>query len=492
MGRQERFSSRWGLVAAALGMAIGTGNIWRFPRIAARNGGGAFLITWMLALLLWSIPLLMAESAIGKATRKGTVGSFATVMGRRYAWMGGFVALCTVAIMCYYSVVTGWCLRYLVAALGGGLAGVDSGVYWQNFVGNRIQPALFHLTAMALSCAIVCGGVVRGIERVNKVLIPSLFVLLAIAAVRALTLPGAVAGLEFFFRPQWSTLAHYRVWLEGLTQSAWSTGAGWGLFLTYAVYSHQREDVPLNSMTVGFGDNSASLLVGVGLFPAVFALAPALGLDPREVLSQSGPASTGMAFLWVPRLFGVCPGGKLLMAVFFLALSMAAISSLISMVELATCNLVDAGMTRLQAVAVTGSLGFLVGLPSALHLSFLENQDWVWGLGLLVCGLFFAIAVNRFGVRRFREQLINAPGADIRVGRWYEFLLRFFVPAEFLLLIGWWFYQAIAVFEPHSWWNPFRTFSLGTCLAQWGVGIATLILVNRVLVQRFMGKGEAR
>ncbi|MGQ9561508.1 MAG: sodium-dependent transporter [Candidatus Oleimicrobiaceae bacterium] len=492
MGRQERFSSRWGLVAAALGMAIGTGNIWRFPRIVARNGGGAFLIPWISALLLWSIPLLMVESAIGKATRRGTVGSFATILGRRFAWMGGFVALCTVAIMCYYSVVTGWCLRYLAAAFANRLVGVDSRLFWETFVANPLQQSLFHLAAIVIAAGIVHGGVAKGIERVNKVLIPGLFVLLAIAAVRALTLPGAAAGLEFFFRPNWSTLADYRVWLEGLTQSAWSTGAGWGLFLTYAVYSRTREDVPLNSLVVGFGNNSASLLVGVGLFPAVFALAPGLGLEPIQVLRESGPASTGLAFLWVPRLFAVCPGGRFLMVVFFLALSMAAITSLISMVELATCNLVDAGIGRPRAVTLTAALGFLAGLPSALHLSFLENQDWVWGLGLLVCGLFFAVAVRRFGVRNFREQLINASGSGIRVGRWWDFLVLFLIPAEFLLLIGWWFFQSIVVFEPHSWWNPFRAFSLGTCVAQWGLGMGVLILLNGMLVRRFLGGGKAK
>ncbi|MCR4437864.1 MAG: sodium-dependent transporter [bacterium] len=490
MARKEQFSSQWGLVASALGMAIGTGNIWRFPRIAAKNGGGAFLIPWMLALLLWSIPLLMAESAIGKATRRGTVGAFASLVGRRGAWMGGFVALCTVAIMCYYSVVTGWCLRYLAAALGGGLTGVDTRLYWENFIAHRWETSLFHLGAMAIAVAVLHGGVARGIERVNKVLIPSLFVLLAIAAVRALTLPGAVGGLEFFFRPKWSTLAHYRVWLEGLTQSAWSTGAGWGLFLTYAVYSRKREDVPLNSLVVGFGNNSASLLVGMGLFPAVFALAPGLGLEPGDVLRESGPASTGMAFLWVPRLFAVCPGGRWLMVVFFLALSMAAITSLMSMLELATCNLVDAGMTRRTAVSVAAGFGFLAGLPSAFRLSFLENQDWAWGLGLLLCGFFFTIAVNRYGVRRFREELINAPGASMRVGRWWELLLRFVIPAEFLALVAWWFYQAIVVFEPHSWWNPLRTFSLGTCLAQWGAGIGALLCANRFLARRFLSAGS--
>ena len=225
MDRQETFSSRWGPIVAGLGMAVGTGNLWRFPRIAAQNGGAAFLIPWMVFLFAWSLPLLIAEFAIGRGMRRGVVGSFTRMVGPRFAWMGGWVAAVTVLILFYYSVVTGWTLKYLLASVTGELRGVQPGAYWEAYLDSGVQPVLFHVAAAVLGGAIILQGVVKGIERANKILIPSLFLLLIVAVIRSLTLPGAERGLEFLFNPDLSALAHYRTWLEALSQSAWSTGA---------------------------------------------------------------------------------------------------------------------------------------------------------------------------------------------------------------------------------------------------------------------------
>ncbi|RMD97210.1 MAG: sodium-dependent transporter, partial [Calditrichaeota bacterium] len=256
--KREYFSSRWTLILAALGMAIGTGNIWRFPRIAAQNGGGAFLIPWILFLFLWSIPLIIAEFAIGKKTRFGPVGAIGTLIGKKYTWMGAFVAFCTIAIMFYYSVVMGWCLKYFYAATIGDLAHVNGRQYWDSFSAAPFQPLLFHFLSISIGALIIYRGIALGIERANKILIPGLGLLLVVATIRALTLPGALNGLQFFFAPDWKALINFRVWLEALSQSAWSTGAGWGLILTYAVYMREKEDIVLNSFISGFGNNSAS------------------------------------------------------------------------------------------------------------------------------------------------------------------------------------------------------------------------------------------
>ncbi|MCK4549767.1 MAG: sodium-dependent transporter, partial [Candidatus Krumholzibacteria bacterium] len=247
---KETFTSRWSLLLAALGMAVGTGNIWRFPRVIAQNGGAPFLIPWIIFLFLWSIPLLMIEFGIGKKTRMGTIGAFGS-MNRRHTWMGGFVGFCTLAITFYYCVVTGWCFRYTFASLvdivsgwsgsdgclpGGGLWGSERTSFWTSFNASGWQPVLFHLIGVLAGSYIIYRGVVNGIERANRILLPALFLLLIVAVVRAVSLPGASAGLEFLFGMRWGALLDYRIWLQGLTQSAWSTGAGWGLILTYAVY----------------------------------------------------------------------------------------------------------------------------------------------------------------------------------------------------------------------------------------------------------------
>ncbi|HEX3036747.1 MAG TPA: sodium-dependent transporter, partial [Thermodesulfobacteriota bacterium] len=214
MTHREVFSSRLALILVALGMAIGTGNIWRFPRIAAKNGGGAFIVAFIVFLFLWSIPLLISEFAIGKKTRYGTVGAFGKLIGKRFTWMGGFVAFCTTAIMFYYSVVTGWCVKYFVAAFGGELSKVDGMTYWDSFSTSVYQPIFFHLISMSIGAYVIYRGVVSGIERANKILVPSLIILLVLSAIRALTLPGAMEGLNFLFSPDWSALTNYQVWLE--------------------------------------------------------------------------------------------------------------------------------------------------------------------------------------------------------------------------------------------------------------------------------------
>jgi len=481
--KREVFSSRWGLILAALGMAVGAGNIWRFPRVAAQNGGGAFLIPWLLFIFLWSIPLLFIEFSMGKATRYGTVGAFSKFMGRKYSWMGAWVGFCTMGIMFYYSVVAGWCLKYFMAGAFEREVGARSVAYWDSFT-SSYQPLLFHFIAMVLGSYIIYRGVVRGIEAANKFLIPSLFVLLVIGAIRSLTLPGAWEGVNFFFRPDWKLLLNYRVWLEALSQSAWSTGAGWGLFLTYAVYTKKREDIVLNSFIAGLGNNSASLVAGLAILPVAFSF-----LTREEALEVMASGNTGLAFIWLPRLFAQMPAGSLFMSLFFLAFLFAALSSLISMIEMATRIFMDSGVARHRAIVIVGSIGFLLGIPSALSIKFFNNQDWVWGLGLMISGLFFAVAAIKYGVSRFRNELINTEGNDVPVGRWFDYVVKYIIPLEFIVLIIWWFSQAIS-WNPTTWWKPFEVNSVGTCLLQWGIILAIFIIFNRWIASAIVKTDE--
>jgi NSS family neurotransmitter:Na+ symporter len=478
MAKLETFSSRWGLILAGLGMAVGTGNMWRFPRIAAQNGGAAFLIPWIIFLFVWSIPLLIAEFSIGRATRRGVVGAFSALTNGRLAWMGGFVAVVTVMILFYYSVVTGWTLRYFLAASFGQLRGVAPGAYWDT-AHSGWQAALFHVASALVGAWVIQRGVVKGIEAANRILVPALFGLLIVAAARAVLLPGAGQGLEFMFNPDLSRLANYRTWLEALTQSAWSTGAGWGLILTYGIYLKRSDDVALNSATIGFGDNSASLLAGLAVLPAVFAI---LSLQEAETALQSG--NEGLMFIWIPQLFDRMPGGVLLLPLFFLALCFAALSSLIAMIELATRILMDAGMVRRKAVRTVTAAIVVLGMPSAVSLTVFQNQDWVWGVGLMISGLFISLLVTMYGSRRFREEFVNVTPGGVRVGALFELTLKYVIPALFVVMFGWWMYQAATVYDPDGWWNPDpigHTFSVGTCVVQWGAALVLLLAFNRRL-----------
>jgi NSS family neurotransmitter:Na+ symporter len=481
MTEKQRFSSRWSTMLVMLGMAVGTGNIWRFPRVAGTNGGGSFLIAWVVFLLLWSIPLILVEFAMGRESRCGPIGAFARLVGEKFAWMGAWVAFTATAIMFYYSVVMGWTLRYLWGSISGGIP-MDSPeaatAYWQGFAGSWTAVG-FHGLALGLGVLVVSRGV-RGIERAARVLIPGLFLLVIVLAARAVTLPGAERGLAFLFTPEWGDLLNARIWLEALTQNAWDTGAGWGLILAYSVYLRPREDTTLNAFVLGFGNNSVSLLAGIMVLCTAFAILPEAG---EQIV---GAGNEGLTFIWVPQLFARMPGGRLFMSFFFLALFFAAWSSLIAMIELASRVLIDAGLTRARAIQVVGVAGFLFGMPSALSMEFFQNQDWVWGVGLMLSGLFFAFGVLRYGVDRFRRTLVNRADSDFTIGRWWNVAIVL-VLIEALVLLGWWMSQAVSDEGLWATFTPFSSFNVGTVLVQWTIALTVFLALNPLFARRFSG-----
>jgi len=236
----QRFSSRLGFLLSVIGIAVGTGNIWRFPRIVAQNGSdegaGAFLVAWVVFLFLWSIPLVLAEYAMGRKCRMGVVGTIARIAGEKFAWMGAFMTFVTAAITFFYSVVVGWCLYYFVQMLTNPLPLTTEVAMtrWSDYQSGG-WPLVTHAVVMGFGAFAIWRGV-TSIERVNKILIPTLLAIVLISVVRALTLPGAWAGVAYLFTPEWGQLSRPRIWMEALTQNAWDVGAGWGLYLTYAAY----------------------------------------------------------------------------------------------------------------------------------------------------------------------------------------------------------------------------------------------------------------
>jgi NSS family neurotransmitter:Na+ symporter len=235
--------------------------------------------------------------------------------------------------------------------------------------------------------------------------------------------------------------------------------------------------VPLNAFLIGFGNNSVSLLAGIMVLCTVFAINPAA---QDQIV---GAGNEGLTFIWMPRLFAAMPGGAFFMVLFFLALSFAALTSLVSMVELATWVLSDLGVARRTALLWVGAAALVVGMPSALSLDFLHNQDWVWGVGLMLSGFFFALAARRFGLERLRREEINAPGADLRVGRWWTFLVGVVIPVEAVVLMVWWLWQARG-WDPEGWLDPFQPETVGTVLAQAAVVLVALLAANRWLARR--------
>jgi neurotransmitter:Na+ symporter, NSS family len=485
---QSLFSSKLGFIIASIAMAVGTGNIWRFPRVAASNGGGAFVIVLLISLVVTMIPLLMSEMIIGRYGRKGTVGSYADFMGgRQFSWVGAWMGFVCVAIMFYYSVVCGWTLKYVVLAVSGQFkAGADTAAIWTAFTTNPAETIFYHFAAMAVSLFIIYQGVAKGIERYTKIFLPGLAVLLVVAAIRALTLPGAWKGVEFLFHINAADLVNPTVWLQAFTQGAWSSGAGWALLMTYAIYSRPRDDVGASMFVVGFADIGIALIAGLAVLPAIFALAPGMGLDTATVL---GSGNTGITFIYMAQLFTTMPGGSIIAIAFFLGLAFAGVSSLLSMIEVGVSNLVTAGWERKKAAVYTAVAGFIVGVPSAYSMNFLNNQDWVWGVGLLISGVFTAFAVMKFGVEKARTELINHEGTVFHVGKWYNYCI-YASPIIIGIIFVWWFRMSLDWYPQP--WNPFLPESTGTMVFQWVIVAAIFILANKWLGSYFNPHGATQ
>ncbi|AKL97169.1 sodium-dependent transporter [Clostridium aceticum] len=485
--KKEQWGSRWGFIAASIGMAIGTGNIWRFPRVAAANGGGPFIIAWTIALFVWAIPLLMGEMVMGRKTGLGTIGAFRDFVGPKFTWMGTWIAVVCLGIMFYYSVVMGWCVKYFTLALSGsfepGMTTEATEAIWQVFTTTPSQTIFFHFISMLLAGFIIYKGVTNGIEKASKIMIPTLFILLILAVVRSLTLPGAAQGLEYLFSPKLEMLANPEIWLQAFTQAAWSTGAGWGFIITYSVYTSAKEDIAGNCMIMGFGDNLGALIAGMTVLPAIYALSPT-----QEFASEAlASGNTGITFIYLAQLFAQMPAGRWLAAIFFGSMAIAALSSLLPMIEVGVRNLMDMGFERKKSTLIIVISGFILGVPSAYSLNFLDNQDWVWGIGLLVSGLFVAFALMKYGLEKARNTIINTPWSDFQVGSWWSTCIKLF-PVFFTIITGWWLWQAITWY-PDDWWNPFEVFSFGTIVFQFAILLVFAWLTNNWLAGKII-KGQ--
>ena len=518
----DEFSGRLGLIFATIGAAIGTGNIWRFPRMVGANGGGSFLVPWLIFLFLWSVPLIIAEFALGKRSRTGTVGTFRIFAGNRFAWMGLWTAWISTAIGFYYAVVTGWCINYFQTAIRGGLGSeVDTVQVWNDFLQDPSQVIFFQSLSVLITMAAIWKGA-KAIEKVNVTLMVSLFILLFAALFLSFVMDlddGTLDGFVYMFSIQPEYLTQPETWINGLSQSAWSCSAGMGMAITYSVYMRKDEDTTLNAATMCLANNSISIIAGLTVMMAVFSVSD----DPLGAVSGGSSAIT---FLVLPEVFAQAPGGPvvqlLMVTMFFLALSFAALTSMISTVELCVRNFVDHGIERQKAVGFTTLAIFLFGLPSAAlwilvdpdtgvaFPQFLEVQDHIWGYGLMFSGLFIAYSIwkygwNRYrvwqtenditgfnfrdyldnGVSSFRDDFINTGDNDWWIGKWWDYIMYLGFPIMFGVLILSYFSDLILnVSNP---WDPTNADGITIILLFWGITAGLFISMNKyILVNRVL------
>ncbi|HDS45084.1 MAG TPA: sodium-dependent transporter [Methanomicrobia archaeon] len=384
---REKWSSSIGFILASIGSAVGIGNIWRFPYIVGENGGGAFLIPYIIAVFLFGMPLMMLEFALGRHFQTSVVPTFSAI-GKRFRIAGIFIVLGISMILSYYLVITGWVLAYSLFFIA------DISVPFSVFTASY-YPLLFFLCSGGITFFVVMAGVKGGIEQMAKILIPLLFIMLLLLLAFSLSLPGAGQGMRFYLTPDFERLTDPFVWTAAFGQAFFSLSVGFGILLTYGSYMRE-EHIAKSAGIITISDLFIAILSGIVIFPLVFSF----GLDPASGVQ--------LAFVALPPVFQELRFGLFLGAVFFLLLFFAAITSSVSMLEVPVATLIDQyGFERKKAATVASLLIMLTGLPAALSYTalklelfgtpLLDLKDFLFGtIGLILAGLILSITAGWF------------------------------------------------------------------------------------------------
>lgn len=432
-GTRGFWKSRMGFILAASGSAIGLGNVWKFPYITGENGGGAFVIVYLICIAIVGVPLMLAEFTMGRRTQLNPVGAFARLApGTPWKGVGFMGVLAGFLILSFYGVVGGWTLAYIVKSCSGAVMDFESsqeaGAYFGTFIANTGETLFYHVLFMAICIGIVIRGVHGGIERACDILMPTLVVILVLLMVRALTLDGAMAGVSFYLKPDFSKI-NPSVILVALGQAFFSLSLGMGAMLTYGSYLSEKENLTSATLIVVLFDTLIALLVGMVIFPAVFAM----GLEPAQ-----GP---GLVFSVLPAVFAGMPFGTVVSSVFFVLLAIAAVTSGISLLEVVVAYFIDQlGWSRKKAVLLVGGAIFLFGVPSGLSfgamsgfsvfgMSFFDVVDNIASNYLLpLGGMFTAIFVGWVWGVKAAQQEIEKHETRFHWAVAWTFLIRFVSP----------------------------------------------------------------
>lgn len=432
-GERDSFTSKFGVIAAAAGSAIGLGNIWRFPYVTGENGGGAFLLIYLLFVMAIGLPVMISEFVIGRSAQKNPYGAFKMLApGRPWFLIGLMGVAAAFMILAFYTTVAGWTLEYFYQALTGNLSGkTDSELtqMFNDFQQGSFRPLLWFLIFMGFTAMIILSGVRKGIEKYTKILMPLLLILLVILCVRSLTLEGSGAGLRFLFRPDFSKITP-KVILEALGQAFFSLSIGMGTLITYGSYIRKKENLASSAFFVVSADTLIAVIAGIAIFPALFALG-------------GSPASgSGLVFIVIPAIFQKMPLGDVFALIFFILLAVAALTSTISVLEVIVAYLVEElKMTRRNATVAATLAVSVLGLLTVLSLGSLGNIK-IMGrniFGLLeyltsnimlpLGGFFIVLFIGWFYSRKkTREELTN--NGELKAGYMplYMFLVKFVAP----------------------------------------------------------------
>ncbi len=439
MEKHEQWSSKLGFILAAAGSAIGLGAIWKFPYMTGTNGGAAFFLLFIAFTLFIGAPILIAEFVIGRNAQKDAVNAYKSIAPRsKWFILGWGGVIASVLLLSFYSVVGGWILSYLGRSILGEITGIAGSNYeslFNNIIANPVESIISQLLFLLLTIGVVQGGIKKGIERASKYMMPALFIIFIILAIRSLTLDGAMEGVKFFLQPDFSKITGESV-LLALGQAFFALSVGTSVMVTYASYLPKNENLMKSGFSVVGLNILISLLAGLVIFPAVFAL----GYDPA-----SGP---GLVFVILPAVFNELAFGGFFMTIFMVLLLFATLTSAFSILEIIVAVISKENPEKRKSSAwLAGFITFLVGIPSALsygvlkdvHIAgktFFDLADYlVSNLALPLGSLFISIFVGHIMDKNMVRQELQR-GSKLKswmFNGWYM-IIRYLCPLAILLV----------------------------------------------------------
>jgi neurotransmitter:Na+ symporter, NSS family len=444
-GTREHWGNKLGFILAAAGSAVGLGNIWKFPYIAGENGGAAFIIVYLLCTLIIGLPVLIAEILLGRYGQKGPVSTMRDHAKKHktfWSAAGWLFFVTGFVILGYYNVIAGWSLGYVVETLSGKIANFtsagDAALHFGERVSNPVWILSWHLVFVGIGALIVYFGVKNGIERIARLLMPVFFAILLFLVFWGISLEGSEKGLQFLLKPDWSTIT-YKTVLIALGHAFFTLSVGMGVLLTYGSYLQKDDSILFCGGMIVLLDTFIALMAGLAIFTSVFGM----GFDPAE-----GP---GLVFNVLPAVFSIMPGGGIFAFLFFTLLSIAALTSTISILEMLVATLLDeTHFSRHHIVIGTSVLIFLFGIPAALSFGVWNNitlfgqtvfdiMDYLSAnillpLGGLLIAVFVAWIMPK--ERTLKELYRGVPVKDLRNkgGNIWYFLVKFIAPVLILLV----------------------------------------------------------
>ncbi|MDD6210092.1 MAG: sodium-dependent transporter [Bacteroidales bacterium] len=433
------FGSKLGVIFASVGSAVGLGNIWRFPYETGQQGGAAFILVYLICVLILGIPLVMAEFYLGRRSHANPVGAFRGLAPNTKWYLVGLMGVFSgVMIMGFYSVVSGWTFDYIFQALTGSLSDKTPEVFQKDFTAfstNIYKPIIWVVIFMIITHVVIISGVKKGIERSAKIMMPMLFLIIVIMCIRSVTLPGGEKGLQFLFHPDFSKI-NSNVILGAMGQAFFSLSLGMGCLITYSSYFGPNVNLGKTAVTVALLDTMVAILAGVMIFPAVFSF----GISPTQ-----GPE---LVFITLPNVFQSMSFGYLWALLFFLLLGIAALTSAISLHEVTTSYMIEEyGLTRSAATSFVTITLIILGMICSLSvgawskftiagMNIFNLFDFISAKILLpLGGLWISIFVGWIvPYNDLKSELTNKGTLKFYGFNFYRFILRYFAPIAIILI----------------------------------------------------------